>query len=180
MYYEFQPTLYISVGYVCLEIIFHSFRARRSSRELDARFGTEVHENFRRNAARWMIMDAAIGRHRRCHLAHIKSSIVAVLRKSIVHEVAITQRVRLDHVISRGCRQRQMTQLPFHGCSAALDRAAPPMFWDGGSTPAVLFLRSKVIGNARFVEKKERKNDPQLNHSANENLSHHCPIIYQV
>lgn len=47
----------------------------------------------------------------------IKRSIVGVLRKWIVREVAIAQRVRLDHVISRGCRQRQMTQLPFHGYS---------------------------------------------------------------
>lgn len=29
--------------------------------------------------------------------------------ESIVHKVAITERVRLDHVISRGCRRRQMT-----------------------------------------------------------------------
>lgn len=45
-----------------------------------------------------------------------------VLRKSIVRQVAIAQRVRLDHVISRGCRQRQMTQLPFHGI-------LPPPLW---------------------------------------------------
>lgn len=45
-----------------------------------------------------------------------------VLRKSIVREVAIARRARLDHVISRGCRQRQMTQLPFHGI-------LPPPLW---------------------------------------------------
>lgn len=94
----------------------------------------------------------------RCHPAHIIWSIVGVLRKSIVHEVAITQRVRLDHVISRGCRQRQMTQLPFRGCSSSFDHAMlTSTFWDRGSTPEVLFLRSKVIGNVRFIEKNDRQ-----------------------
>lgn len=60
----------------------------------------------------WTMGDRATGFWDR-----IKRSIVGVLRKWIVREVAIAQRVRLDHVISRGCRQRQMTQLPFHGYS---------------------------------------------------------------
>lgn len=85
--------------------------------------------------------------------AHIKWSIVAVRRKSIVHEVAIAQSVRLDHVISRGCRQRQMTQLPHRRCS--LDHAMLTwMFCDRDSIPGLLFLRSKVIGNVRFIEQK--------------------------
>lgn len=93
-------------------------------------------------------------------LININGRLWGVLRKSIVRQVAIAQRVRLDHVISRGCRQRQMTQLPFHGI-------LPPPLWitlrllgcfgTAGQTPVVLFLWSKVIGNVPF-----EKNDGRL------------------
>lgn len=92
-------------------------------------------------------------------LININGRLWGVLRKSIVRQVAIAQRVRLDHVISRGCRQRQMTQLPFHGI-------LPPPLWitlrllgcfgTAGQTPVVLFLWSKVIGNVPFIEKNGR------------------------
>lgn len=78
-------------------------------------FSLEASYEFENEFAR-IVMDD--GRPRdRDFWDRIKRSIVGVLRKWIVREVAIAQRVRLDHVISRGCRQRQMTQLPFHGYS---------------------------------------------------------------
>lgn len=95
-------------------------------------------------------------------LININGRLWDVLRKSIVRQVAIAQRVRLDHVISRGCRQRQMTQLPFHGI-------LPPPLWitlrllgcfgTAGQTPVVLFLWSKVIGNVPFIEKNDGRLD---------------------
>lgn len=95
-------------------------------------------------------------------LININGRLWGVLRKSIVRQVAIAQRVRLDHVISRGCRQRQMTQLPFHGI-------LPPPLWitlrllgcfgTAGQTPVVLFLWSKVIGNVPFIEKNDGRLD---------------------
>lgn len=134
-------------------IIFHSSISLSSSNTQFTILGgrTRGERDFVARYGRW-VTARQVFRDR----ININGGLWGVLRKSIVRQVAIARRVRLDHVISRGCRQRQMTQLPFHGIlppplwitlHACFDVLGPrvklPWYFSFGRRSSVMFLLSK-------------------------------------